>query len=84
MLSCGSLSALLTVSRKLRLYHHPFGVPRTRVPFARSGLLGLVVEPSAYSYAAWLLIALAFTLGVPSNSRGYSRLLTQPGDNVYP
>ena len=58
----------------MRLYHHP----KTRVPCAsgRLALLpcGIVVEPS--SLEAWLLIALDFTLGVPSNSHSLHLAIT--------
>jgi len=61
---------LLAVTSEARL-SHPFRVVRSWGFTVRSGLHTLVVEPSAHSCAAWLLIALACAVGDPSNSHHF-------------
>ncbi len=71
--------SLLSVSRKFRLYLHPYpGAGRScQLHYCSSSML-LVVGPSFSPEKAWLLIALCFrevtpeTVRVPSNSPSFS------------
>jgi hypothetical protein len=44
-------------------------------PLGPTPATGMVDEPS--SFEAWLLIALVFTIGVSSNSQGFSIFITE-------